>query len=463
VLSLKAFVSVIAILTALAAGTLGTRWLVDLQRPSNRAGAELDPSAPANLSPMKMSTDAIITSLQGYLRGQTADSVAYSNLGNAYLQKARETGDPTFYTKADEALNKALGLDPNDYRTLVGLGALANARHLFGQGLALGERARLLNPYNAGVYSVIGDAQIELGEYADAFATFDRMVDLRPDFSSYARVSYARELRGDLPAAIEAMRRAVEAGAPNTEGLSWGEVQLGNLYFGQADYADAENAYQAALASWHDYPYARAGIANVRAAAGDYNAAIDIYTRVINTMPLPQFVIALGDIYAAAGRRDDAAREYDLVDVEEKLFRANGVDVDAELALFDADHRRDLGTLLERARAAYARRPSVVVADTLAWTLYQTSNYAQAREVMQQALRLGTRNALMYYHAGMIAYQLHDLSPAAEYLNQALTLNPQFSLLYSSQAKELLAQFRGGNPSPPSAQSNNLLLIEVHR
>ncbi len=436
---------VLFILVAAVGGTLGARLAFDLTGQSSEAAAELDPTAPANLLPTTFSTDAVINYLQGYLKTHPTDSVAYSNLGIWYLQKARETGDPAFYSKAEGVLRRALELDPQNFRTLTGIGSLALSRHQFHQALDWGKRAQPLNPYNAGIYGVIGDAQVELGNYPDAFAAFQRMVDLRPDLTSYARISYARELQGNRPGAIEAMQAAVDAGALNSEAVNWARVQLGNLYFDQGEYAQAEQAFQAALDSTPDYPYARAGLGSVRAAEGNYADAITLYTRAVNTMPLPQFVITLGDIYAAAGRPDNAARQYALAEVEEKLFAANGVDVDAELALFDADHDRDLPDTLVRARAAYERRPSVTVADILAWTLCKNGDYPAAQQMMNQALRLGTRNALMYYHAGIIAYRLGNNQLAIDYLEKAVTLNPHFSILYADSARSLLSELESGN------------------
>ena len=448
-------IGIVLVLAASAIfGTLGTRWIADRTRRLGALGGDLDPSAPAPLTPAAFSTDAIIGNLQAYLPTHPADGLAYANLGIEYLQKVRETGDPAYYAKAEGVLAKALNLDPQNFRALTGQGALALARHQFQDALAWGQRARALNPYNAGAYAIIGDAQIELGQYPDAFATFQHMVDLRPDLSSYARVSYARELNGDRAGAIAAMQQAGEAGGVAGEGVSWARVQLGNLYFNQGDTPQAEQTYQAALEAWPNNPYAQAGVANVWATAGNYTQAISMYSRLVNTFPLPQFVITLGDLYSVTGQTEAAAQQYDLVEAEDKLYTANGVDVDAELALFDADHGRHLSDALTRARAGYARRPSVTVADMLAWTLYKTGDYEGARQLMDQALRLGTHNALMYFHAGMIAYQLGQTETAATYLDKALTLNPHFSLLYAGNAKSLLSALRAaGLPAPNSPVS----------
>ncbi len=389
---------------------------------------------------MRNGTDLFIVQQQARLNKNSYDWQAYDNLGIAFLQKVRETGDPIYYTKADGLLHRALELNAQDSAAMSALGSLALARHQFREGLDWGEKARTLNPYNAHNYGVIGDAQIELGLYDDAVQTFQTMVNRLPDLSSYARVSYARELRGDLDGAMEAMRQAVSAGGPNAENTNWTRVQLGNLYYERGKFDEAEREYQKALNYYPDYPYAQVGLGNVAIARRDYAAALSLYVRVVNVMPLPQFVITLGDLYTTAGQSDLAAQQYGLVHVEQELFEANGVDLDVEMALYNADHNLDLALALARARAAYARRPSITVADVLAWTLYKTGDFAEAQQMMNQALRLGTRNALMDYHAAMIAYQLGQKQAAADYLSQAISLNPRFSLLYADQAQQLLSR-----------------------
>ena len=173
------------------------------------------------------------------------DWQAFASLGLAYVQQARVTADPSYYPKAEGVLERSLGLERNDnFAAMVGMAALAAARHDFAGALRWGEQAQAINPYNGNVYGVIGDAQVELGRYQDAFATFQTMVDTRPGVASYARVSYARELMGDVPGAIKAMVAARDiAGTPADS--AWASYQLGELYFNQGDLDDAAGRVRA--------------------------------------------------------------------------------------------------------------------------------------------------------------------------------------------------------------------------
>jgi tetratricopeptide (TPR) repeat protein len=264
------------------------------------------------------------------------------------------------------------------------------------------------------------------------------MVDRRPDFASYARISYARELQGDVAGAIELMQRAITAGGPIVEHTAWGYVQLGNLQFGRGALADAAQNYELALQFLKSYPPALAGQARVLAAQGDLRQATGLLQQALDRMPLPEYAIALGDIYARLGDQQQAQRQYALVEVLNKLFTASGVNTDMETALYFADHNIDIPASVAQARKAYAARPSIHAADALAWTLYRSGNYEEAQRYSDEALHLGTRDALKLFHAGMIAYARGDNDRARTQLASAAAINPHFSLIYADELAKTL-------------------------
>jgi tetratricopeptide (TPR) repeat protein len=432
----------VALALGFGAGAVGL-WRNGQAQPAASAAAQIQ--AAAAQRPVDQ-TDQVIWDYQQRVRQSPDDVQSYAVLGAAYMQKVRDTGDPSFYAKAQAVLDEALKRDPQNVEALIGAGTLANARHQFREALQLGEQAKAINPTVPRVYGVIADAQTELGLYDDAVQTLQTMIDMRPDLSSYSRISYARELHGDMPGAIEAMQAAVTAGGPATENSAWVRVQLGNLYFTQGDLAQAEQEYQRTLALLPDYVYAQAGLGRVRAAQGKLDEAIDLYQSAIGRMPLPEFVIALGETQQAAGSTAEAEKQYELVRAMQQLFKANGVDTDLELALFEADHPaaeikaggQSSATTVALARDAYARHPNVKAADTLAWTLFKAGQIAEARRYADEALRLGTHDPLMLYHAGTIAQAQGDSLAAREWLTRSLERNPSFSPLYAPLARQAL-------------------------
>jgi tetratricopeptide (TPR) repeat protein len=390
------------------------------------------------------STDSLIGSLQERIRENPKDFDSHINLANAYLQRVRETGDPTLYTKTEDLLNEASKLEDQSAELYASRGSLALARHDFQAALEYGTRALAYDPESARYHGIVGDAQIEQGMYDEAIHSYQEMVDRRPDFASFSRVAYARELYGDPEGAIEAMEFALQAGSGTTENVAWAHVQLGNLWFTSGKLEEAQKAYGLSTRTVGAYAPALAGQAKVAAARGDLDRAATLYQQAFNRMPLPEYAIALGDVYAEMGDKEKAQEQYELVRSMDRLLRANGVDTDLEIALFYADHDMNLQTSLEKARAAYEARPSIHAADALAWTLYKMGNYKEAQAYSSEALKLETRDSLKLFHAGMIAKALGQKEQAQEYLQQAIELNPHFSVLYADEAAAGLKSLKAG-------------------
>jgi tetratricopeptide (TPR) repeat protein len=402
--------------------------------PSALAGSQSVQDFKAGFS-LGGSTASLVAELQSQLAVNGKNEHSWVLLGLGYQQRARETGDPTYYAKSAGALQRARELDAKDELVYSGLGSLALSRHRFREALSLGEKARSLNPYNARNFGVIGDALVELGRYREAFRAFDRMNKLRPSLSSYARVSYARELLGRTAAAIRAMKLAVDAATDTAEPTAWTHIQLGKLYFNHGRYAAAAREYRLGNAAFPGYAYGLDALAQAEAALGHYGRAIALEREAVDLIPLPQYAGALGDLYRVTGHPALARRQYALIGAIERLLRANGVKTDLEIALFDVDHGLRLRHALTLARIGRRDRPSIDGDDVLAWALARNGRCTEALPYSQRALRLGTQDAVKSFHRGMIERCLGHDELGRAWLRRALALNPHFSLIWSPAAE----------------------------
>ena len=358
-------------------------------------------------------------------------------LGLRELDAARRTGEPSHYARSEAALNRALAANPRDAEALIGLASLANSRHRFGRSLILSRRAHRLAPAAAVPYAVVGDALLELGRYREAFQAFDRLAELKPGLSAYARISYARELLGQNGQAIEAMALAIDSAGGHGEPAAWAQTQLGKLYFSRGRLRAAAAEYRAALAAFPSYVHALDALAHVEAARGRYRRAIALEQQAVEQTPLPQFVGALGDFYGASKWPARAREQYQLVGAIDRLFVANGVATDLELASFNVDHGVRLDETVARARSAHRARPSIDGDDVLAWALARTGRCGEALGFSKRSLRLGTVDAARFFHRGMIERCLGRNDAARRWFRRALRTNPYFSLRWAPVARRL--------------------------
>ena len=432
-------IKLLAVPLLVFAATILAVKLIDSPSGSSPAGADAGASASGFAD--ARTTDQRIRSLQAAVKMDTSRAAPYASLGDAYLQKARETADPAQYVRAESALRAALQRDPRDAGALTAMGSLANARHDFRAALRYGERARAAAPGVVKPYGVIVDAQVELGRYDAAERTLQRMVDLKPNLDSYARVSYFRELHGDLPGAIEAMRLAASAGGDARENFAYVQTLIGNLELARGRIGDAERSYRLAAARFDSYVPAQAGLARAAVARGDLGVAIRRYRSVVTRLPLPEYVVGLAETELAAGRRSAAREDLALVEVQQRLLRRGGVNVDAEMAIVEADHGSP-ARAVELARRAWTVAPSVRNADALGWALTRANRPQEGIEFARRALRLGSRDAFFLYHAGIAARDAGERGDARRWLTGALAGNERFSALHARRARAALAGLR---------------------
>lgn len=379
-------------------------------------------------------TPAFIHRLEQSVARKPHDGDALAVLALAYLQRARENGDPAYYRLADTALHRASAAKGPIPLIAQGEASLANTRHRFRDGLRLSRAAIGLDPESGSAYGALGDALFNLGRYPQAFKVYDRMALIAPGIASFTRVASARELLGHPNAAIAADKLALEADATIPEQDAWTMTHVGNVNFNMGRLAPAARAYRRALRRFPGYVHAEAGLARVEGSEGRYREAIARLRRAVAVLPIPAYVIWLGDILHVSGYEAEARREYALVDAIEKLFAANGVRTELQTAVFDLDHNRHVADALARARTAYESAPSIYAEDALAWGLYRTGRCGEARTYSIRALRLGTRDALLVFHRAMIERCL-GASSARSWFRRALVINPYFSFLWAPVAR----------------------------
>ena len=410
-------------------------------------GGGLPPGDAANTpSASKYSNNELIDFWRSRVERDPRDYISFTELAGAFMRRARETGDVDSYTRAEQALRRALDLNPRYAGALAYEASLLFARHDFEGALNAAERIYSLDPDAAHALAVAGDARLELGRYSEAQSDYERLLELSRTAPVFSRLAHLRELQGHPDEAIalttEAVAQADEEQA-TAESRAWYRAQLGRLHFNVGDLESARAQYEASIEAFPGYVHALAGLARVAAARGDYDEAIGSYEQVVARQPILEHVAALGDTYAAAGRDADAKRQYDLVAAIDGLYRANGINTDLEIALFLADHDRNIEDAVSQARTVYEAQPgSIRAADALSWALYKAGNLDEALTYSNEALRLGTQDPLLFFHAGMINSTLGNDEVAADHLARALEINPHFSVLHAGEAEATLEALR---------------------
>ncbi len=396
-----------------------------------------EPPVPDTLSP-----EAQVTFWSRRLKPDTRDYITLTTLAGAYLAEGRETGDAAAYGRAEEALRRALALNPRYESANALLGSVLISQHQFAAARESAAAGLALNPDSPAALAASGDANLELGDYAAAESAYGRLLDLAPDGPAFSRLSRLAWLQGRPDEAIDWMRRAADLMVSldvGGEELAWYRFQLGELYYNTGDLRAAEKWYHEADQAFPGYYNAAAGLGKIAAARGDLQEAIDIYAPLVERLPQPSFVAFLGDLYTLAGDTAAAQAQYDTVSFIQELEASQQVLYNRQMALFFANHNIELEQALAYAEGELTARKDIYAYDTLAWVLYRLGRFDEAAAASERALALGTQDAQLFYHAGLIAAARGDEERAAADLNHALDINPHFDLIQVEVAREVLA------------------------
>lgn len=393
---------------------------------------------PAN----RPNADIAVAFWQGRVAQTPNSFLDYTLLAEAYARKARETGDVSYYQRAEASLRRALEINPNYVQASAALSSVLFSMHDFEGALALAE-SLTDNPRATQALAVTGDTQLALGNYDEAEAAYQKLAALGPGPGLYSRQAIWADLHGDHAQALSLMQQAADLAWQSgdyRESLAWYDFQLGELNFKSGNLKEAEAHYKAANQTFANNYLALAGLGKVRAAQGRYDEAVKLYEQAVAIIPQPDLLAALGDLYTLTGQPDKAKLQYDTVEFIGQLAEINQVVYNRQLALFYANHDLNLAKALELAQNEIVTRKDIYGYDALAWALYKNGRYAEATEAIAQATQLGARDAMLYYHAGMIYEATGDHDQAQAMLKEALAINPHFDLLQSRLAQAALNQ-----------------------
>lgn len=362
---------------------------------------------------------------------------AHVTLASAYLKKVRETGDYSINREAEKSLVKALEIEPENTDAMLLQTQIYLSEHKFQEVLELAQKISEKIPNDSGVQAAIVDAQTELGLYEDAVKSAQKLVDLKPNSSAYTRVAHLRALYGDVNGGIEARQLAIRIADPgDNEHYAWLHSELGRDLFAAGRIDEAEKAFDRSLEIFPEYHWAMAGKGQVLASKGNYEPALNLFKTLYERTFQAGRAIYLGDLYMKMGRNSEGQKIY-----EETVARERGLGDQADMhriAQFWADHDTNLDEALEIARKDREVNKDLLASDTLAWCLYKKGKFAEAKKYMAEAMRLKSKNAQFYYHAGMIENAMGNKAEAMRLLKLALDTNPSFDLLQADIARETL-------------------------
>lgn len=358
----------------------------------------------------------------------------------SWLGRARATGDPAWIERAGAALEAAHAADPSHYGVRRATAWLALSRHDFRAARDAASAALAVEPHDAWNLALLADACLELGDYACAERTVDRLASLRPGAVAWTRVAALRALLGDRRGAVAALDAALATTAPTDDGeRAWLLVHLGLEHEALGDVAAAAACQEAALALAPGHHLALPALARVRMAQGRLDEAASLLEEAAERLPSLAVFAMLGDVQALRGRHVDARRAWDAALAAEGLAAAQGRSHGRDAALFLADHGGDLDEALRLVRADAAARDDVHTADALAWVLHRRGDHRNAMRAAHRALRLSTEEAGFHCHAAAIADALVRPRVAARRRRTCLALDPTFDVRQGAIARAALA------------------------
>lgn len=360
-------------------------------------------------------------------------------LSEIYIYEARVTGEhPYYYNAALLTLNETLKdtakmTTDQRFTALFYKSTVQLSQHKFNEALATGKQALALNNTNSGIYGVLVDANVEIGNYEEAVKNCDKMISIRPDLRSYSRISYLREIYGDMKGSVKSMEQAIEAGAPYSEYKCWTIVTMGKMLENHNQLDSAMAYYQFSAKERANYPFGIAGMASIEGKLGNYKKADSLYAIALNAVPEISFIMDQAKLYQKQGKNDEVKR---LIPKIESMFQEDiesGHNVNMEYAFFLLDFKKDYKRALDLGLKEYKLRPNNIdVNRLLAFAYYANGDLKNAEKHVETAMKTKKQDADLYCIAGLI-----NNNP--KQIKKAFAINPYQDHLFADRAKKMIS------------------------
>jgi tetratricopeptide (TPR) repeat protein len=379
----------------------------------------------------------IISVYENIVAADPNSSIFLRLLTDQYLKRFREVGDVEDVLRAEQAARRSLALQPHNNPASMLLASALLSQHRFRLALHVLDNTK---SDDANIASLKASIQMELGNYEAARQLL--YLDTETSNSSHNAVT-ARylELTGNLEKARQLLNEAMEETnfyTTSAETRAWFHVRSGDLAFVAGDFILSKQRYQEAIDLFPHHIAAFTGLARLYLSEHRWQDAINAANQGIELMPQVETLSYKANAQLALGDREGAANTEDLISVVAYLSKVKGI-YDRALAVYYTESGIHLPEALQIARSEVAVRDDIYAEDTLAWAAATSGQWHEAQQAAQRATRYGTEDALVQFHAGMIALHFNNREEAIKRLTQAINLNPQFHYKYTDEARQVLA------------------------
>ena len=295
------------------------------------------------------------------------------------------------------------------------LASVLMARHAFREARAVVARANSLSPDTPSHLALLGEIELELGEY-DAAATHFKAIRFDGEqFTIGARLARWYELTGHADIARSLLTRAIDRVSKRDdlprEQAAWFNYRLGELELREGHFTAADSAFRAGLIINPEDMRVLSGLTRLEVARGQWQRAIDYGARATAVQLDPATVGAMSTAYAAIGDSVQSASFAKAMSVS-ALTQPGAIHRAWGLFLLDHGTAADRRKVLRLARAEIKDRRDVYGYDLLAWALFRAGKTDEARVEMSRALAQNTQDVMLREHARMLGAQ-HTLATNA--------------------------------------------------